>query len=150
MKIQEKVCPNLIRNVCVFPGKKCFACFFPHRIKINSNTKVSLHHRKRCIALNALTKCRRLFAAGRSLLASPGNTNETLISVWGHRLTGESSSRDPFAASRPALPRYVYASHFASPMNPCGLRLTNPKMNGTAVAAGFIRCGRRVANSRRV
>lgn len=29
-----------------------------------------------------------LFAAGRRLLASPGDTNETLISVWGSQIEG--------------------------------------------------------------
>lgn len=60
MKIKEKVCPNLMMDECVFPGKKdtLFCVFSPHRIKINSDTKVSLHHRKRCNTLNTLTKCR--------------------------------------------------------------------------------------------
>lgn len=40
-----------------------------------------------------------LFAASHRLLASPGDTNETLISVWGgHRLKGESSGRAPSPA----------------------------------------------------
>lgn len=104
--------------------------------------------RKRAKTLNALSdKALSLFAAGRGLLASTLMRHSS--ASGGHRLRGESSGRHPFPASRPAPPLSVNGSRFAIPMSHCHQRLKHMKMSGTAMAAGFIRCGRRVHSRHR-